>query len=69
MTSRYDKNRTARRLDNERRLMGETLAQFHERENPTRTAPGAGLPRARCKETDDLFFQRPQLFDKKGGGK
>lgn len=52
----YERRATARRLDNERRLCGETLADFHARENPARTAPGAGIPKVRCKVTPDLFW-------------
>lgn len=63
--SRYERNATARRLDNERRLMGESLAQFHFRENPPPLPPGAGMTRARCKATEDLFdTPQPQLFDR-----
>ncbi len=44
--------------------MGETLAQFHERERPTNT-PGDHLTKRRCRSTEDLFSARaPQLFDK-----
>lgn len=65
MSNRYERNATARRLDNERRLMGESLAQFHLREAPLPTPPGAGIPRRRCKATEDLFdTPQPQLFDR-----
>lgn len=64
MNDRYERNRRARNEHNERALMGETLAQFHERENPKRLPPGAGMSRTRCRSTEDLFSVRqPQLFD------
>jgi len=64
--SRYDRNRAARREDGERRLMGETLAQFHARENPAATKPGAGLSRARCTDTRSLFDGRTDHDTKAG---
>lgn len=67
MSNAYDRRRSAREAGRQRALMGETLAQFHEREAP-RVQLGDRLPRARCKATDDLFSQQPQLFDKLQGG-
>ena len=66
MSKRYDRNRAARKSDNERRLMGETLSEFHARENPARTAPGAGIPRARCDRTPGLFNGRTDRDDAAG---
>lgn len=66
MSSQYDRRRQGREAQRQRSLMGETLAQFHERETAKPTL-GDRLPRARCKATDDLFSApRPQLFDKIG---
>lgn len=63
MSNPYEQNRRRREASRERALMGETLAQFHERERP-RVQLGDRLPRARCKSTGNLFDQQPQLFDK-----
>lgn len=63
MSARYDRNRSRREAQRQRSLMGETLAQFHERERPT-VALGDRLPRARCRSTGDLFSQQRQLFDR-----
>jgi len=63
MSAQYDRRRNAREAQRQRSLMGETLDQFHARERPT-SQLGDRLPRRRCKETDDLFSQRPQIFDK-----
>ena len=58
--TRYERNAEARRLDNERRLCGESLAEFHRRE----TAKPPTLPqvyaenhlnRERCPMTIDLL--------------
>jgi len=60
MTERYDRNADRRRRDNERRLMGDALEQFHGRE----TAAPPTLAeiyrenhknRERCTATTDLF--------------
>lgn len=53
--NRYEVRRARRRRENERNLCGETLADFHRRENPPREAPGAGIPRVRCPRTPSLF--------------
>ena len=64
----YRSRRDARRADSERRLMGETLGEFHARENPAPTAPGAGIPHVRCTRTGYLLAsvgepQRPTEDD------
>jgi hypothetical protein len=51
----YNRDRDRRRLDNERRLMGETLADFHARERATQGKLGTHLSRAACPLTPDLF--------------
>lgn len=60
VSDRYQRNAERRRTQNERRLMGETLEQFHARE----TAPPPTLAeiyrenhknRERCVATIDLF--------------
>jgi hypothetical protein len=67
----YVRRTAARRLDNERRLMGESLAAFHARE----TAPPPTLAeiyaanhrsRERCAETLDLLAWRPKRSRRKG---
>lgn len=58
MATRYEKNARARRLDNERRLCGETLEAFHRRENakpPTLAELYRTFPRARCPWTRDFL--------------
>ena len=54
-TTTYDRRRARRQRENERNLCGETLAEYHARENPARTAPGAGIPHVRCDRTPNLF--------------
>lgn len=51
----YERRKARRFAENERSLCGETIAEFHAREAPTRTAPGAGIPRVRCDRTPYLF--------------
>lgn len=51
----YDRRAAKRHAERERSLCGETLSEFHARENPARTAPGAGIPRVRCDRTPSLF--------------
>lgn len=64
MTTTYDRRKAGRQADNERRLMGETLAEYRARLNPAPTTPGAHLPKVKCRETFDLFKEtQPQLFD------
>lgn len=71
MSRSYDIRRARRERERQRDLCGETLADFHARETPARTAPGAGIPRARCDRTVSLFdgftdrqFKHlPGLFD------
>ncbi len=53
--NRYEVRRARRQRENERNLCGETLAEYHRRENPPRDAPGAGIPRVRCNRTLSLF--------------
>jgi len=76
--NRYERHRTARRLDNERRLMGESLEAFHARENakpPTLAEVYRTHPRVRCERTPNLFDGRtdgekknpPGLFDRPKG--
>lgn len=55
MSATYDRRAARRRRERERDLCGETLAEYHARENPARTAPGAGIPHARDPRTFDLF--------------
>lgn len=66
MPPAYDRHAAARRLDNERRLMGESLAAFHARE----TAPPPTLSevyarnhvkRERCPWTVDLLGAAERL--------
>lgn len=62
MSSAYDRHAAARRLDNERRLMGETLAAFHARETakpPTLAEIFARnkANRERCPWTPDMLEQ------------
>lgn len=65
----HERRRAAREIARQRALMGETLAEFHRRENPPRQAPGADIPRVRCERTPDMFTglppcaQQPGLFD------
>ena len=56
--SGYDIRRARRARENERSLCGETLETYHARENPARTAPGAGIPRVRCDRTPSLLAAR-----------
>ncbi len=76
MTTNYQRNRERRRLDNERRLLGESLEAFHRRE----TAKPPTLPqiycdnhknRERCQATANLFSELnvPDLFDQPTKGK
>lgn len=67
----YLRHAAARRLDNERQLMGESLAAFHARE----TAPPPTLAqiyaanrrnRERCGETMDLLAWKPKRARRKG---
>jgi hypothetical protein len=51
----YERRKARRFAEAERNLCGETLAAFHEREAPARTAPGYGIPRVRCDRTPSLF--------------
>ena len=53
--NRYVIRRARRNRENERNLCGETLAEYHRRENPPREAPGTGIPRVRCPRTPSLF--------------
>jgi hypothetical protein len=65
--NRYERNATARRLDNERRLMGESLKAFHARETakpPTLSEIYRTHPRARCPWTEDFIDDAPQLFER-----
>lgn len=55
MSNRYERNRSRREAERQRNLGGETLAEFHAREKPARTAPGAGIARVRCQHTPNLF--------------
>lgn len=51
----YERHAAARRLDNERRLMGETLAAFHAREHAK--PPTLAEVFARCPWTPDMLEQ------------
>lgn len=55
MSRTYDRRLERRERERQRSLMGETLAEYHRRENPPRDAPGAGIPRVRCPRTPSLF--------------
>lgn len=65
MSIAYEKRAAKRRAENERRLLGESLAAYHARE----TAPAPSLPqiysdnhknRVRCPETPDLLDWKPK---------
>ena len=63
MDRRYERNAKARQVQNERRLMGETLEAFHRRE--TASAPTLSeiyaqnhMNREKCPKTIDLFKPR-----------
>jgi len=67
----YLRRAAARRLDNERRLCGESLAAFHARETappPTLSEIYAvnGRNRERCADTLDLLAWRPKRSRRKG---
>ncbi len=74
MTRRDEKNRERRRLDNERRLGGETLGEYHARERPV-VQLGDRIPRGRCSLTPSLFDglrdgkSTADLFDQPTKGK
>jgi len=55
MSKAYEIRRARREAERQRNLAGETLEQFHARENPARTKPGTGLPHVRCNRTPYLF--------------
>jgi hypothetical protein len=62
MSKGYEIRAARRARERERNLCGETLAEYHARENPARAAPGADIPRVRCHATHDLFgpvFEHP----------
>jgi hypothetical protein len=64
----YERNKAARKAENERRLMGESLKAFHARENarpPTLAEIYRTHPRARCPWTSDFINEeyQPQKFD------
>lgn len=54
MTTNYQRNRERRRLDNERRTLGETLGEYHARERPV-VQLGDRIPRGRCSLTPSLL--------------
>lgn len=55
MSRGYKRRHAERETERQRSLMGETLAEFHARERPAPTAPGAGIPKIRCQRTPNLF--------------
>ena len=62
MSTPYDRRRARREAERQRNLAGETLAEFHARENAGPGQPGEGIPRVRCRSTGDLFgaaFEHP----------
>ena len=65
MTKAYDKRAAQRRAENERRLLGESLATYHARENappPTLAQVYADnhKNRVRCPDTPDLLAWKPK---------